>query len=308
MKEELNLIWDKLDAWYKTFIEMLPNIILALAIGISIFFISKGVRVLFRKYILAKWQNEELKAIFAKVIQVVVIVLGFLFALSVVNLDKTVTSILAGVGVAGIAIGFAFQDIAANFISGFFMASNKPFQIGDIIEVEGIEGVVQELKLRTTLIRTYKGNDVIIPNTHLFQNPVTNFTHNNQRRVDLEVGVSYSDDLKKVKELTEKHLKKLDGLVEGKDPEVLFNEFGGSSINFKVRIWTKNAEQYNILKIQSEAIMAIKELYDSEGISIPFPIRTLDISDSEKFLTKLVNNNSENDSTETESPQHKEAS
>ena len=267
MREELSMIWEKLDNWYSTLITMLPNIILAIVIAVSVFFIAKGVRIVFKKYLMAKWKNEELKAIFAKVIQFIVIVLGFLFALSVVNLDKTVTSILAGVGVAGIAIGFAFQDIAANFISGLFMAANKPFKIGDIVEVEGQTGVIRELKLRTTMIRTFQGNDIIIPNTHLFQNPVTNYTSNDERRIDLEVGVSYSDNLKDVKALTEERLKQLEGLVSDKAPEVMFNEFGGSSINFNVRIWTKNTDQFNIVKIQSEAIMAIKELYDEKGIS-----------------------------------------
>ncbi len=98
-----------------------------------------------------------------------VIALGFLFALSIVNLDKTVTSILAGVGVIGLALGFAFQDIAANFISGLFMASNKPFQIGDIIEVEGITGKVTAIKLRTTEMKTFQGNDVIIPKIVIFR-------------------------------------------------------------------------------------------------------------------------------------------
>ncbi|NVK64881.1 MAG: mechanosensitive ion channel family protein [Flavobacteriales bacterium] len=286
MKEEINLIWGKLGSWYETFIAMLPNIILALAIGIGIFFIARGVRVVVSKYLFARWENIELKKIVAKVVQIVVIALGFMMALSIVELDKTVTSILAGVGVIGLALGFAFQDIAANFISGVFMASSKPFAVGDTIEVNDTQGVIQEIKLRTTIVKTFQGNDVIIPNTDLFQNQVTNYTANQERRIDLEVGVSYSEDLKVVKETSISAIKGIDGLQEGKDIVVLFTEFGGSSINLEVRFWTPNGTKANWLQVRSDAIEAIKTAYDSKGISIPFPIRTLEWPKGENIMKK----------------------
>lgn len=286
MKDEISMIWDKLGGWYQSFIVMLPNIILALVVGIGIFFLSRGVRKLFTKIIFAKWQNYELKRIVAKIVQIVVIVLGFLFALSIVELDKTVTSILAGVGVIGLALGFAFQDIAANFISGIFMASSKPFTVGDIIEVKDIQGFIQEIKLRTTTVKTFQGNDVIIPNTDLFQNPVTNYTSSEERRIDLEVGVSYSDDLEKVKNVSIEAIKSIDGLQEGKSVKVLYTEFGGSSINFEVRFWTPNGSKANWLQVRSDAIQAIKRAFDKEGISIPFPMRTLEWPGGEKIMNK----------------------
>jgi small conductance mechanosensitive channel len=287
MKEEISLIWDKLDAWYEKLVIMLPNILLALVVGILVFFIAKGIKILVKRYLLAKWQNEELKSITAKVIQVTVIILGFLFALSIVNLDKTVTSILAGVGVVGIAIGFAFQDIAANFISGVFMASNKPFKLGDVIDTGDISGTVKQLNLRTTVVRTFQGNDVIIPNNQIFQNPLINYTTSPERRIELEVGVSYSSDLKQVKELTTKAIKKLDGLIPDKPIEVYFHEFGGSSINFSVRFWTGNTATSNFVLMKSNAVEAIKAVYDEHNIDIPFPIRTFDLSKSKDLLKEL---------------------
>ncbi|XOV67837.1 MAG: mechanosensitive ion channel family protein [Fluviicola sp.] len=284
MKEELNLILDKLGGWYDSFVVMLPNIVLALIVGIGMFYVSRGARILVARYLLYKWQNEELKRIFGKVVQITVIVLGFLLALSIVELSKTVTSVLAGVGVVGLALGFAFQDIAANFISGVFMASSKPFQVGDIIEVNDIQGFIEEIKLRTTTVKTFQGNDVIIPNTELFQNPVINYTNTEERRIDLEVGVSYSDDLQQVKEVTIEAIKTIDGLQEGKDIQVLYTEFGGSSINFEVRFWTPNGSKANWLQVRSDAIQAIKVAFDREGISIPFPIRTLEWPGAEKMM------------------------
>lgn len=298
MKNELNVIGGKLESWYEGFITMLPNIILALVVGIGIFYLSKAVRVLITRYLLARWQNEELKKIFGKVIQIIVICLGFIFALSIVNLDKTVTSILAGVGVIGLALGFAFQDIAANFISGVFLASSKPFQVDDIIEVNGIQGFIQEITLRTTTVKTFQGNDVIIPNTDLFQNPVTNFTSSQERRIDLEVGVSYSDNLQNVKKVSIEAIRGIKGLQEGKDINVLFTEFGGSSINLEVRFWTPNGSKANWLQVRSDAIEAIKTAYDAEGISIPFPIRTLEWPGAEKMMKNSPMMNSESVSKE----------
>ncbi len=287
MKEEIQLIGSKLSGWYEALIIMLPNIILALIVGILIFFISKGIRILLKRYILARWQNEELKTIFAKVMQIIVISLGLIFALSIVNLDKTVTSILAGVGIAGIAIGFAFQDIAANFISGLFMASNKPFTIGDVIDTGDISGTVKVLNLRTTVVRTFQGNDVIIPNNQIFQNPLINYSTSPERRIDLAVGVSYDADLSQVRELTIQAIKTIDGIMPEKPIEVYYNEFGGSSINFTVRFWTANTHTSNFVLLKSNAVEAIKTKFDANNINIPFPISTIDLSMSKKILENL---------------------
>lgn len=287
MKEEIQLIGSKLSGWYEALIIMLPNIILALIVGILIFFISKGIRILLKRYILARWQNEELKTIFAKVMQIIVISLGLIFALSIVNLDKTVTSILAGVGIAGIAIGFAFQDIAANFISGLFMASNKPFTIGDVIDTGDISGTVKVLNLRTTVVRTFQGNDVIIPNNQIFQNPLINYSTSPERRIDLAVGVSYDADLSQVRELTIQAIKTIDGIMPEKPIEVYYNEFGGSSINFTVRFWTANTHASNFVLLKSNAVEAIKTKFDANNINIPFPISTIDLSMSKKILENL---------------------
>ena len=290
MKDELTIIWNKLESWYIDLIDMMPNILVALLIFISAFYVARGIKYVVVKFLLAKWQNEELKAIFGRIIQITAVVLGFLFALSMVNLDKTVTSILAGVGVVGLALGFAFQDIAANFISGIFMASNKPFSIGDSVEINGMSGTVQAIKLRTTEIRTFDGNDLIIPNKQVLQNPIKNYTTSPSRRVDLAVGISYNDDLKKVKEVVVNSISEIDGIITDQGVEVFFTEFAGSSINFDVRFWIPFTMKADYLKFRSNAIEKIKTAFDREKISIPFPITTLDVSGSSPALMEAMVN------------------
>lgn len=293
MKEETTIIWEKLAKWYQEIIEMLPNILLAIIVFILTFFASKGVRYLFEQVFLKKWKNVELKRILGRIIQIVAFALGLLFALSIVNLDKTVTSILAGVGVIGLALGFAFQDIAANFISGIFMASKKPFEIGDLIEVSGFFGTVKAINLRTTEIETFDGNDVIIPNKDVFQNPIKNYMLTPYQRVLIKVGVSYNDNLAKVRELTLDRIKKLEGIIVEKEPQFFYTEFGDSSINFEIRFWVPYGQKSRFLELQSNAIEAIKTLFDENDISIPFPIRTIDLSESELFIETIANKQSD---------------
>ena len=122
-----------------------------------------------------------------------------LLYLSILQLDKAVTSILAGAGIIGLALAFAFQDIAANFISGIFISFRKPIKLGDVVKINDYMGKVEQINLRDTIILTFQGQMVIIPNKDVFQSPIENYSLLGRRRLDLVVGVSYGDDLEKVK-------------------------------------------------------------------------------------------------------------
>jgi small conductance mechanosensitive channel len=187
-----------------------------------------------------------------------------------------VTSLLAGVGVVGLALGFAFQDIAANFMSGFMMAMRRPFTVGDLVEVGGKRGKVEAIALRATELQTLDGLSVMIPNKDVFQSPIINFTRTNTRRVDIPVGVAYSDDLDSVREKARSAVEDLSHRVPDRDIDVLFDEFGSSSINLTVRVWLDQSDEMTYRAARSEAIIAIKKTFDDNNISSPFPIRTLD--------------------------------
>jgi small-conductance mechanosensitive channel len=196
--------------------------------------------------------------------------------LSILQLDKAVTSILAGAGIIGLALAFAFQDIAANFISGIFISFRRPVHIGDIVKIKDYMGKVEEINLRDTVIRTFQGQMVIIPNKDVFQSPIENFTLLGKRRIDLTIGVSYGDDLQKVEDITLEALKDIKGLCTEEQATLFYKEFGDSSINFVLRLWVSSTSQPDFLRLGSEAIKRIKKAYDENDIMIPFPIRTLD--------------------------------
>lgn len=269
------IIVDKLTDWGRELVDLLPNLLLAALILVLGFYISKALKRLAKKIIDKVSTQETINNLFANFIYIAAIGITLFAALSVLKLDKAVTSILAGAGIVGLALAFAFQDIAANFISGIFISFRRPLHIGDIVKVQDYMGRVEDINLRDTVVLTFQGQRVIIPNKAVFQNPIENYSLLGKRRVDLVVGISYGDNLQKVKDVVMEAVQKVS--VRTEDPITFFyDEFGDSSINFEVRIWVNSPEQPVWLQGRSEAIMYIKEAFDKNDITIPFPIRTLD--------------------------------
>lgn len=287
VNEAYNLVTGKLETWLSTAIEMLPNFALALLVLIIFYVTGRLLRNFVKKILGKSTTNKTVIDLAGTVMSIIIIGIGVFFALSILNLDGTVTSLLAGAGIIGLALGFAFQDIAANFISGTLLSIRHPFGIGDIIESNDYFGTVQKLNLRNTIIKTPQGQIVYIPNKVVYENPFTNYTKNYERRIDLSCGISYGDDLEKVKKVATEAVSAIEKRDKDRDVEFFFTEFGDSSINFVVRFWvnfTKNPDYWEPL---SEAIMALKKAFDENDIMIPFPIRTLDfgIRGGEKLNT-----------------------
>ena len=272
----VDLITGKLETWLEQLIKLLPNLVIAVVVLLLFVLIAKLVRNGVGRLLGSISSNQAVNNLLVTVTYVAVIMIGGFVALRVIELDGVVTSLLAGVGIVGLALGFAFQDIAANFISGVLIAVGQPFRVGDIIKSGDHFGTVTAVHLRTTIVRTFQGIEVLIPNKNLFQEVVENYTNTRDRRVDLAVGVSYGDDLEKVKKLTVEAVKQLKSIDTRREVSLFYTEFGDSSINFSVRFWASSASQPDYLTAQSDAIMAIKKTFDANDITIPFPIRTLD--------------------------------
>lgn len=287
----LDILLEKLTEWGTQVISMLPNIGLAILVLLIFVFLGRISRRIIRKVLTRAYNNDELTNIIARIAYIAVLLGGAMAALSILHLDKTVTSLLAGAGIIGLALSFAFQDLAANFVSGFFMALRKPFEIGDVIEVEGYTGTVLTITLRSTEIMTFDGNEVIIPNRKLFENPLTNYYRTKTRRVDLDIGVSYAENLQEVEAITKTAIEGIPSLVEDREVLVIFQEFGDSSINLQVQYWVPYDNYSQYLVGISEGIKAVKKAYDKHNILIPFPIRTMDfgIKGGEKLSDMLPN-------------------
>ena len=279
---EINLLlqswWRQLVDWVDAFVAGLPQLIGAIVIFGLFWYLSKWVERLAKKLFDRIEAPETIEHLLATLSRIAIVLLGVMIALGVLDLDKTVTSMLAGLGIVGVALGFAFQDIAANFISGIILAIRRPFNIEDVIEVSGVMGVVQDIQLRSTIIKTFQGQIVHIPNQKVFGEIITNYSELGSQRIDLACGVSYDDDLEGVQYATLQAIKKLGYANDEPEPMLHFEEFGDSSINFVVRFWINYSIQPDFLEARSEAIKVITELYRDKGYTIPFPIRAVDLS------------------------------
>mgnify|MGYP000560231960 FL=1 len=280
---------EKLLNWLETTIAMLPNLVVALLVLIVFMVLGRLVRGGVKHMLEKTTSNKTIINLLETIVGVLIIGIGVFIALSILKLDGAVTSLLAGAGIIGLALGFAFQDIASNFISGIILSIRHPFGIGDIIETNGFYGEVEKMNLRNTIIRTPKGQIVYIPNKSVFENPLENFTSSGLRRIDLSCGVSYGDDLEKAKEVAIEAVKGLDNYNADKGIEFYYEEFGGSSINFNIHFWVNFRKNPDFLSARSDAIIAITQAFDENDIMIPFPIRTLDfgIRGGEKLNTML---------------------
>ena len=276
VQNAVTLITDKLETWVKDFIVLLPNLVVAIVVVLIFYLIAKLIRNVAHRVLEKVSRNQAVNNLILTIVYTGVVVIGFFIALEIMKWDGAVTSLLAGVGIVGLALGFAFQDIAANFIAGVIIAVSEPFRVGDILESGDNFGTVKDINLRTTIVTTFQGVDVIVPNKKLLDEVVINYTNTNDRRVDLSVGVSYGDDLQKVKDVTINAVKAVGSIDNSRDITLFYKEFGDSSINFVIRFWCRTARQLDFLQAQSDAIMAIKQAYDDNDIMIPFPIRTLD--------------------------------
>jgi len=286
-------ITDKLEGWIEALFSMLPNMVIAILLLILFILLAKmSKRISFKLF--GKATNDRvIQDLLAKFVYFIVLGLGLFFILEVLKLHKAVTSLLAGIGVVGLALGFAFQDIVANFIAGIILAFRKPYVLDDIVEINNIMGTVVRSNLRSTVVKTFQGQEVYIPNRLVLQNPIYNFTVLGKRRVDLSVGISYAQDLDHVEQTVKNVIDNLDFVIDKENTMFDYHGFGDSSINFNIRSWVNCPGDKPFPVYRSEIIKAIKKAFNEEGITIPFPIRTLDfgIKGGEKLSDMRMGNN-----------------
>jgi len=214
--------------------------------------------------------SDLLKRFFVNVVRKVVFVLGLVIALGQVGFD--VGPILAGVGVVGFVVGFALQDTLSNFAAGIMILIYRPYDIGDAISAAGETGKVDGMSLVSTTILTPDNQKLIIPNSKIWGGTIRNITAQATRRVDLTIGVSYSDDLDKTQEVLMEVVTAHEKVLKDPAPVVVVTNLGESSVDFAVRPWSKTSDYWDVY---GDLTKAIKQRLDKEGITIPFPQRDL---------------------------------
>lgn len=288
----MQTLLEKLEQWLMAFVAFLPNLVLALFVFFIFLFVARFAESFSKRQLIKVHLDETISGFLSRLIFLAILIGGLMLTLAILNLTGTVTSILAGLGIIGLALGFAFQDTAANFMSGIYITFQQPYAIGDVIEThDGIMGNVVDIDLRVTKVKTFDGPMVYVPNRFLFQENFTNYTEEGRRRIRIDCGVSYGEDLERVERVALEAVKDVPGKIENEDVTLFWKGFGDSSIDFSVNIWLEySRENRSYIIAKNQAVKNIKKAFDENGITIPFPIRTLDfgIKGGETFQEQMA--------------------
>jgi len=280
----------KLEGWLDALIVNLPNFLVAIVVFAISYLLSGFIRKYLNTFLKKHIEQVSLRSLISTLASVVIIAGGLFIALGVLNLNTVLNSMLAGAGVAGLAIGLALQSSLSNTFSGVYLSIQDIINVGDWVETNGYSGTVHEVNLRNTVIREPDNNLVMIPNRMIVDNPFKNFGLTKQIRVALTCGVGYESDLDFVETLTKETIQEHCHKDPDKEIEFHYLEFGDSSINFQVRFWIDAESKLTVLEAQSSAVKAIKRAFDKHNINIPFPIRTLYMNKQDAQLTLKTDN------------------
>ena len=248
------------------------NLLAALVIFIVGRWVSKLLTRLVTRLLTKANVDETLTKFLVNIVYALLLVFVVLAAVNRLGVDTT--SFAAVLAAAGLAVGFALQSSLSNFASGVMLILYKPFEVGDFVDAGGSKGVVEEIHLFSTLMRTGDNVQIIVPNSQIIGGTITNFSAKDTRRIDLVVGCGYGDDLRAVKDFLVELLAADDRILEDPEPVVAVNELGDSSVNFVVRPWVGAADYW---AVRWELNEKIKLGFDERGFNIPYPTQDVHV-------------------------------
>lgn len=267
-------VWDFRPAWnglltlWRDIIRSLPfflfgMLILALS-ALAGVLATRGARAFLRRRVRAKL----LRNVMARGMGVLVFLFGVYIILRVSGLTQLALTVVGGTGLMGLAVSIAFRDITENFLASIFLSMQRPFETGDLVEIAGVTGYVQQLNVRTTILMTLEGNLVQIPNASVYKSNLRNFTSNANRREDFVVGIGYEDSIIEAQEVARKVLVDHPAVLNDPEPSVLADSLGRATVNLRVYFWL-NGREHSWLKVRSSVIRLVKLAFQKHGISMP---------------------------------------
>jgi small conductance mechanosensitive channel len=244
------------------------------AIAIAIVFVgriaTKWVIKLLGKLMRRSALDEILVNFVSSIAKAILLLLIFIAALNQLGVDTT--SLIALIGAAGLAVGLALQNSLQNFAAGVMLIVFRPFKLGDFIEAAGVVGVVEQISIFSSILRTGDNREIIVPNGQIYSGAITNYSARETRRIDLVFGIGYDDDMLAAKKIMEGIMSAHDLVLEEPTFAVAVAELADSSVNFNVRPWVKSEDYWTV---RSDLIEQIKLAFDENNISIPYPHMTI---------------------------------
>lgn len=267
-----------------------PYFLVALVVFLLFWAVSAVFKKVVHKLLGQRSRHANLVKVFQRVGGALILFIGFMIAMVIAIPGFTPAKLIGALGIGSVAIGFAFKDIFQNLLSGILLLLSEPFRIGDQIVSGEYEGTVEDIKIRATTLKTFDGRQVVIPNSQLYTSALTVNTAYKQRRLQVAVGIGYEDDIETAKDVILQALDRAETVSRRAEPSVIATGFGDSTMDLTVRWFIDNGTQANKVASIHEVIVEMKKGLDGAGVNIPFPIRTLDLSDVsvDKVVNKLA--------------------
>ncbi len=266
--ESSDVILSNVESLWQQFFQWLPLVAIGLVVFILLFLISNLLSKQLMKPLGYISSSTLIQLVMRRIIRILIILLGLYIFLRLAGLSDFAVAVLSGTGVIGLIIGFAFKDIAENFISSLLLSIQKPFKINDIIEVEGHIGVVKQVTARATTLVDFDGDHIQIPNSTVYKNIIRNITANPNSRGKFVIGIGYDSSVVEAQKLALETLKNTESVLDEPEPQVLVDELASSTVNLKIYFWI-NSHNHSLLKVSSYLMRTIMRKFENAGISMP---------------------------------------
>lgn len=271
--------------YWERFLFLLPNLVFAaIILGIT-FFVAGKIKGLLRARLGGKAHDKITAEYIAIISKWVVFIIGLLLAFQALGLSGIAGGLLASAGLSAVVVGFAFKDIAQNFLAGLILAFNRPFNVNDTVQIQEIMGRVVSLDLRTTHLRTFDRKDVYIPNGIILTTPVTNFTRDGLIRMDFIVGIDFNDDITEAISLIERTVAPIEGIQRENPPYATVDELATNTVNLKVFFFTETDDyRKGAVLLKGKVMQEVKKALLANGFGLPANVLELKMYDHQQDL------------------------
>ncbi|TVQ55238.1 MAG: BON domain-containing protein [Phycisphaerales bacterium] len=253
---------------WRDLIRSIPFVVFGLFImvlsAIAGLFVARGAR----RFLMPRVQARLLRGLLARAAGIFVFLIGTFIVLRIAGLTQLALTIVGGTGLFGLAVGIAFRDITENYLASIFLSMQRPFETGDLVEVAGVTGLVQQLNVRATVLMTFEGNLVQVPNAAVYKSNIRNFTANPNLRESFAVGIGYSDSIECAQEIARTVLADHPAILNDPEPWVLVDGLSAATVNLRIYFWV-NGHEHSIFKVRSSVIRLVKRAFQNSGISMP---------------------------------------
>lgn len=274
MSPDLAIVYHRLQQLGVKALRMLPNIGIAILVLLAFLLAASICRKLVQRAS-AKRHHKNLVLVLGRITQSGMILLGVLLAITIAFPSFTPANLISALGITGIAIGFAFKDIFENFLAGILILVTEPFRINDQIVFGEFEGTIEDIQTRATMMRTYDGRKVVIPNSNLYKGSFIVNTAYPVRRLEYDLVIGNGDDMQAAKKLMVDVLKSLPGTEPDPAPDVLVTGYADNGVQIRIRWWVKPPRQADALAIRDQVLEKIKDALTRNGIDLPYPTQQI---------------------------------